>query len=111
MYCYERNGRNDAAARTTSNYQLIQRVEQPNGFAQQTFQTSISFNNSNNFHGFYIGVRATSTCINIQHLQVYYNAVLYFWEVTSRAASCTQDCLSSPSYICDQVAQAMLTRF
>ena len=74
VYRYERNGRNDAAARTTSNYQLIQRVQQPNGFAQRTYQTSFCFNNSNNFNGFYIGVRATGTCINVQRVQVYYRA-------------------------------------
>ena len=27
------------------------------------------------------------------------------------APSCTQDCLSSPKHICDQVGQAMLTSF
>ena len=74
MYRYERNGRNDAAARTTSNYQLIQRVEQPDGFAQRTYQTSFNFTPSGNFHGFYIGVRATGTCINIQRLQIYSRA-------------------------------------
>jgi len=74
VYHYERNGRNDAAARTTSNYQLIQRVQQPNGFAQRTYQTSFTFIPSGNFNGFYIGVRATGTCINIQRLQVYYRA-------------------------------------
>jgi len=33
VYRYERNGRNDAAARTTSNYQLIRRVQQPSAQA------------------------------------------------------------------------------
>jgi len=74
MYRYERNGRNDAAARTTSNYQLIRRVQQPNGFAQRTYQTFFPFNPTGNFDGFYIGVRGTGTCINIQRLQIYYRA-------------------------------------
>ena len=72
MYRYERNGRNDAAARTTSNYQLIQHVEQPNGFAQRMYQTSFTFMPSGNFNGFYIGVRDTGTCVNVQRIQVYY---------------------------------------
>jgi len=73
MYRYERNGRNDAAARTTSNYQLIRRVQQPNGFAQRTYRTSFTFNPSGNTNGFYVGIRATGTCINVQRLQIYYN--------------------------------------
>jgi len=72
MYRYESNGRNDAAARNTSNYQSIQRIQQPNGFAQRTYRTSFTFNTTGNFNGFYIGVRATGTCINIQRIQVYY---------------------------------------
>ena len=74
MYRYERNGRNDAAARTTSNYQLIQRFQQPNGFARRTYQTFFTFIPSGNTNGFYIGVRATGTCINIQRLQIYSRA-------------------------------------
>ena len=73
MYRYERNGRNDGAARTTSNYQLIRRIQQPNGFARRTYRTSFTFNPSSNFNGFYVGIRATGTCINIQRLQIYYN--------------------------------------
>ena len=73
MYRYERNGRNAVAARTTSNYQLVQRIQQPNGFARRTYQTSFTFNPSGNTNGFYIGIRATGTCINIQRLQIYYN--------------------------------------
>ena len=73
VYRYERNGRNDAAARTTSNYQLVRRIQQPNGFAQRTYRTSFTFNPSGNTNGFYIGVRGTGTCINIQRLQIYYN--------------------------------------
>ena len=71
VYCYERNERNNAAARTTSNYQLVQRVELPNGFGQRTYRTSFTFIPSGNFNGFYIGVRANGTCINIQRLQIY----------------------------------------
>ena len=74
VYRYERNERNAAAARTTSNYQPIQRVQQPNGFAQRTYRTSFPFNNSNNFNGFYIGVKDTGTCVNIQRIQVYYRS-------------------------------------
>jgi len=74
VYRYERNGRNDAAARTTSNYQLVRRIQQPNGFAQRTYQTSFNFSPSGNSNGLYIGVRATGTCINVQRLQIYYRA-------------------------------------
>jgi len=42
--------------------------------------------------------------MNTKHAQ-------YIWEVSSLAPSCTQDCLSCPKYICDQVGQAMLTSF
>ena len=72
VYRYERNGRSDAAARTTSNYQLTQRIQQPNGFAQRTYQKSFTFIPSGNFNGFYIGIRDTGTCVNIQRIQVYY---------------------------------------
>jgi len=74
VYRYERNGRNDAAARNTSNYQFIRRVQQPNGFAQRTYQTSFTFIPSGNFNGLYIGVRDNGTCINVQRIQVYYRA-------------------------------------
>ena len=73
MFRYERNGRNDAAARTTSNYQLVQRIQQPNGFAQRTYQTSFTFIPSGSFNGFYIGFKDTGTCVNIQRIQIYYN--------------------------------------
>ena len=73
MYRYERDGRNDVAARTTSNYQLVQRIKQPNGFARRTYQTSFTFIPSGNTNGFYVGIRATGTCINIQRIQIYYN--------------------------------------
>ena len=74
MYHYERNGRNDAAARTTSNYQLVQRIQQPNGFTSRMYQTSFTFIPSGNSDGFHIGVRDNGTCINIQRLQIYYRA-------------------------------------
>jgi len=74
VYRYERNGRNDAAARTTSNYQLVQRVQQPSGFSERTYRTFFPFNPTGNFDGFYIGVRGTGTCINIQRIQIYYRA-------------------------------------
>jgi len=73
MYRYERNGRNDAVARTTNNYQLIRRVQQPNGFAQRSYQTSFTFIPSGNSNGFYIGFKDTGTCVNIQRIQIYYN--------------------------------------
>jgi len=73
MYRYERNERDDAVARTTSNYQLIRRVQQPNGFAQRTYQTSITFIPSGNSNGFYLGFKDTGTCVNIQRIQIYYN--------------------------------------
>ena len=74
VYRYERNGRNDAAARTTSNYQHVQRIQQPDGFVQRTYQTSSTFIPSGNFNGFYIGIRDTGTCVNIQRIQIYYRA-------------------------------------
>jgi len=74
VYHYERNGRNDAAARTTSNYKFVRRIQQPNGFAQRTYRTSFTFIPSGNFNGFYVGVKDTGTCINIQRIQVYYRS-------------------------------------
>ena len=35
VYCYERNGANATAARTTANYQLERRIEQPSDFSGQ----------------------------------------------------------------------------
>ena len=74
VYHYQSNGRNDVAARTTSNYQFIRRIQQPYWFARRTYRTSFNFTRSSNFNGFYIGVRATGTCINVQRLQVYSRA-------------------------------------
>ena len=73
MYLYERNGQDRAAARTTSNYQFIRRI-QPNGLGRAVNQISFTFIPSGNFNGFYIGVRATGTCASIRRLQVYYNS-------------------------------------
>ena len=73
MYRYERNGRNDSAATTTSNYQFIRRIQQPNGFAQRAYQTSFTFIPSGNSNGFYLGFKDTGTCVNIHHIQIYYN--------------------------------------
>jgi len=71
VYRYQSNGRNDVAARTTSNYQFIQRIQQPYWFAQRTYRASFPFIPLGNFNGFYIGIRANGTCINVQRLQIY----------------------------------------
>ena len=72
MYRYERDGVDATAARTTSNYQLEQRIEQPSGFTQTEYAASFSFTPSGNTNGFYLGFRDTGTCLNILRLQVYY---------------------------------------
>ena len=74
LYIYERNGREDTAARNTSNYQHVRRIEQPSAFSGREYAASFSFTPSGNFNGFYLGFRdtASSTCVNIQRLQVYY---------------------------------------
>ena len=74
LYIYERNGREDTAARNTSNYRHVQRIEQPNVCSGREYAASFSFTPSGNFNGFYLGFRDTdnSTCANIQRLQVYY---------------------------------------
>ena len=61
------------AARTTNNYQLVRRIEQPNDFVQQQYAASLSFTPSGNTNGFYLGFRDTGTCVNIVRLQVYYS--------------------------------------
>ena len=76
MYRYERNGVDATAARTTSNYQFVQRIEQPSGFSQQQYAASFSFTPSGNTNGFYLGFRDTGTCVNILRLQVYYRISL-----------------------------------
>ena len=76
MYHYERNGVDATAAGTTSNYQLVRRVEQPNGFTEMVYNASFSFTPSGNTNGFYLGFRETGTCVNIQRLQVYYRISL-----------------------------------
>ena len=60
------------AARTTNNYQLVRRIEQPGDFTGQQYATSFSFTPSGSTNGFYLGFRATGTCVNIMRLQVYY---------------------------------------
>ena len=75
MYRYERNGVDATAARTTSNYQLVRRIEQPSGFTQQQYAASFSFTPSGNTNGFYLGFRDTGTCVNIRRLQVYYSTL------------------------------------
>ena len=72
MYRYERNGVDTTAARTTTNYQFVQRIKQPSDFSGQKYMTSFSFTPSGNTNGFYLGFRDTGTCINIMPLQVYY---------------------------------------
>ena len=75
MYRYERNGVDATAARTTSNYQFVRRIEQPNNFTKQQYMTSFSFTPSGNTNRFYLGFRDTGTCVNLQRLQVYYIAL------------------------------------
>ena len=72
MYRYERDGVDATAARTTTNYQFVRRIEQPSGFSQQQYSASFSFTPSGNTNGFYLGVRDTGTCLNLLRLQVYY---------------------------------------
>ena len=73
MYRYERDGVDATAARTTTNYQFVRRIEQPSGFSQQQYSASFSFTpTSGNTNGFYLGFRDTGTCVNLQRLQVYY---------------------------------------
>ena len=72
MYRYERNGVDATAARNTTNYQLVRRIEQPSGFSQQQYAASLCFTPLGNTNGFYLGFRDTGTCVNILRLQVYY---------------------------------------
>ena len=71
MYRYERNGVDATAARTTSNYQFVQRIELPNGFPEQQYVETFSITPGNT-NGFYLGFRDTGTCVNLLRLQVYY---------------------------------------
>ena len=75
MYHYERNGVDATAARNTTNYQLVRRIEQPSDFSQQQYMTSFSFTPSGNTNGFYLGFRDTGTCVSIPRLQVYYSTL------------------------------------
>ena len=72
MYRYERNGVDATAARTTTNYQIVRRIEQPSDFIGQQYNASFSFTPSGSTNGFYLGFRDTGTCVNILHIQVYY---------------------------------------
>ena len=72
MYRYERDGVDATAARNTTNYQFVRRIEQPSGFSQQQYAASFNFTPSGNTNGFYLGFRDTGTCLNILRLQVYY---------------------------------------
>ena len=72
MYRYERAGVDATAARTTTNYQLVQRIEQPSGFIGQQYAGSFNFTPSGNSNGFYLGFRDTGTCVNLLRIQVYY---------------------------------------
>ena len=72
MYRYERNGVDATAARTTNNYQLVRRIEQPSGFIGQQYAGSFNFTPSGNTNGFYLGFRDTGTCVNLLRIQVYY---------------------------------------
>ena len=72
MHRYERDGVDATAARTTSNYQFVRRIEQPSGFTEQQYEESISFTPGDT-NGFYLGFNDTGTCVNILRLQVYYD--------------------------------------
>ena len=75
IYRYERNGVDATAARTTTNYQLVQHIEQPSDFSGQQYAASFSFTPSGNMNGFYLGFRDNGTCVNILRLQVYYSTL------------------------------------
>ena len=73
MYRYERNGVDATSARTTANYQPVQRIQQPSDFSGQQYTTSFYFTPENaNANGFYLGFRDNGTCVNLLRLQVYY---------------------------------------
>ena len=72
MYLYERDGVDATAARNTTNYQLVRRIEPPSDFSGQQYTESFSFP-SGNTNGFYLGVRDNGTCVNLLRLQVYYD--------------------------------------
>ena len=74
LYRYERNGVDATAARTTTNYQLVRRIEQPSDFIGQVYMTSFSFTPGDT-NGFYLGFRDSGTCVNILRLQVYYSTL------------------------------------
>ena len=72
MYRYERDGVDATAARNTTNYQFVRRIEPPSDFSGQQYTESFSFP-SGNTNGFYLGVRDNGTCVNLLRLQVYYD--------------------------------------
>ena len=73
MYLYERNGNDDKEARNPVNYKTgVKHIKLPVGFSQQVYETFFNFTPSGNTNGFYLGVKDTGTCINLQRLQVYY---------------------------------------
>ena len=74
MYRYERDAVDATAARDTSNYQLVRRIEQPSGFTEQQYAASFSFTPGDT-NGFYLGFRDTGTCLNILRLQIYYSTL------------------------------------
>ena len=75
MYRYERNGVDATAARNPTNYQFVQRIEQPSNFDGQQYAASFSFTPSGDTNGFYLGFRGNGTCVNILRLQVYYSTL------------------------------------
>ena len=73
MYLYERDGKDDKEARNPENYKTgVQHIKLPDGFSQQVYETFFNFTPSGKTNGFYLGIRDTGTCINLQRLQVYY---------------------------------------
>ena len=77
MYRYERNGVNATAARTTNNYQLVQRIEQSSDFNGQQYAAFFTFTPSGNTNGFYLGFRDSGTCVNILRIQVYHSTLFF----------------------------------
>ena len=73
IYRYERDGVDATAARNTTNYQFVQRIEPPSDLNGQQYTAPFNFTRSGNTSGFYLGVRDSGTCVNILRLQVYYD--------------------------------------
>ena len=66
---------------------LYDAFSKPNGFAQQTYQTSFTFIPTGSFNGFYLGFKDTGTCVNIQRIQIYYKK---FTPVASSPVICPE---------------------